>query len=497
VIRATLAAAATFVVGGVMAVPPIVVREPGPGPTGPYLANVLARSDTRVIIADSVTLPADSTYPGAVVIIGRQATVSAPVDGDVIIVGGNLIVHPRARIAGRAIAIGGAVYPSLLARVRDGMESHRDFTFDTATVAGALELRYREFVTTTPTPTIALPGFYGIRRPTYDRTSGLSIPVGPLITLGGERLTIEPKATYRSQIGQIDPSVYGVLEAGRHIGITAFAGREPRTSDRWIASDLANSLNALILGRDTRNWYRASAGNLFVNRVFETPTMTATYELGGQFERASSARPDSFPTSGPWSIRGRNTSEGMFRPNPQIAGGDITSVIAGAKYEWTSTPIKAHLDLTGEVPTSMTSGGHFAQLTIDGQITVPTVGLQRYRFDVHSILTRGDTAPAQRFGYLGGPGTLGTVEPLLSIGGDELLFIENRYEIPVPAVTLPLVGYPTVAFRHLLGTAGIQHLPALTQIIGLRISLMILRGEVLRDVKTGKTEANVSLSLTR
>jgi hypothetical protein len=497
VIRAALAAAATFVVGGALAVPPVVVRVPGPGPTGPYLAYVLAQRNTRVLIADTVTLPADSTYSGAVIVIGRRVTVSAPVNGDVIVIGGNLFIHPRARIADRGIAIGGAAYPSLLASVRDGIESHRDFTFDTGTVAGALELRYRDLDVAPTTPVVTLPGIDGLLMPSYDRSSGLSVPIGALVTLDRERLTFEPEATYRSQLGLIDPSVRGELKAGRQIAVTGYAGRETRSNDGWIDSPLSNTLNTIILGRDTRNWYRASAGDLFVSRRFETSTMTATYRLGGQFERASSARPDSFPTAGPWSIHGSHSDEGMLRGNPQIQGGDITSVIAGARYDWTATDIKAHLDLTGEIPTSVTNGGHFGQLTIDGQVAFPTFGMQRYRFYVHSILTRGDTAPAQRFGYLGGPGTLGTVEPLLSIGGDEVLLIENRYEFPVPALTLPLVGYPTIAFRHLLGAAGIQRIPTLTQIIGLRVSVMFLHTEMLRDTKTGKTEANVFLSLSR
>ena len=71
-------------------------------------------------------------------------------------------------------------------------------------------------------------------------------------------------------------------------------------------------------------------------------------------------------------------------------------------------------------------------------LMVPTEGTQRgVLVQPHrrppfgnAILTRGDTAPAQRFGYLGGAGTLSTVEPLLSIGGDEMLFLESRYVHP-------------------------------------------------------------------
>ena len=103
----------------------------------------------------------------------------------------------------------------------------------------------------------------------------------------------------------------------------------------------------------------------------------------------------------------------------------------------------------------------------------------------------------QRWGYLGGAGTLGTVEPLLSIAGDELLFVESRYNIPIQALTLPLVGSPTVTLRHILGTASLQHLPGLTQIVGVRLSALLVRTEVLMDTKTRKVEVHTGLSLIR
>ena len=51
--------------------------------------------------------------------------------------------------------------------------------------------------------------------------------------------------------------------------------------------------------------------------------------------------------------------------------------------------------------------------------------------------------------------------------------MESRYIIPIQTVVLPLVGSPTVTLRHILGTAGIQRLPALTQIVGVRLSVSV------------------------
>ena len=49
--------------------PVVVVKDAGPGPVGRYLATLLANPGTRVIIADTVILPADSVYPSSVVIV--------------------------------------------------------------------------------------------------------------------------------------------------------------------------------------------------------------------------------------------------------------------------------------------------------------------------------------------------------------------------------------------------------------------------------------------
>jgi hypothetical protein len=223
-----------------------------------------------------------------------------------------------------------------------------------------------------------------------------------------------------------------------------------------------------------------------------------TYSIGAAFERSTPVRPGPAATGGPWSLTERNDPEdGMVRPNPQIAGGDITSATGKAAYQWMAGTVTAHLDVNLEVPLSVSTGESFTQTTVDGRIDFPTFGLQRYRLEVYGVVTSGDTPPGQRFSYLGGSGTLPTVEPLLPFGGDQLLFIESRYEIPMTFVTLPFAGSPTITFRHILGAAGIQSLPDLTQIVGARLSVPFVRVQWLIDTDTHKTKFTAGLSLSR
>lgn len=475
----------------------VVVRDAGPGPIGRYLQEVLAAPATRVLRGDSLEILRDSVFPGSVVVLARQVTFTGEIRGDLVVVGGDLVIKPGAKIYGRAIAIGGAAHRSLLAAVSEGRESYRDFTFDATEVGGTTELRYRSLIVVHEESAFQLPFPFGLRLPTYDRSNGLSLPVGPTLALNDGQLVLDGTATYRSQLGRIDPLVRATWRAGRKYSLDGRIGRETRTNDAWIASDLSNSVNVLLVGRDTRNWYRASIAEASAHRRFETPSMISTAHLGGRIERARAVRPGPIPTSGPWSFFGRKSEKGIYRPNPQIPGGDISSVLAGSTHQWIAQDFRANLDLGIEVPLSAPGDARFVQATIDGQVGFPTFRNHRYRFDAHAIVTQGDIAPQQRWGYLGGPGTLSTLDTLLGLGGDQLLFLESRYIIPISRVTLPKVGSPTLTFRHILGSAGVDHLPSLTQIVGVRLSVTLFRVELLMDTAERKPEFHASLSLTR
>src|SRR5689334_10898207 len=154
---------------------------PGAGPA------VLGRAvlAPHVAIGPAVqpaTLRRDASYPTTVIVLGRDAIVEGAVRGDVIVVGGNLYMHPGGRIAGRAVSIGGGVYESMLARIDGGISSYRDFTYDIAVSNGIYVLRYREVVARETSP-VSWPGVFGFSIPTYDRSNGLSIGVGPRFAL--------------------------------------------------------------------------------------------------------------------------------------------------------------------------------------------------------------------------------------------------------------------------------------------------------------------------
>ena len=474
----------------------VVVGDAGPGAFGRRLATMLS-SPHRLIAPGTVpaVLPRDSAYSQTVVVLDRNVVIEGRVHGDVIVIGGDAFLHPGAVVDGRVVAVGGAVYQSRLAITRDGVESHRDFTFETTGSGARYVLAYR-VVREHPSPPFSLPGVYGVRIPTYDRSDGLSLPFGPMVAFDTGYYELNPLVTYRSDIGAFDPSVDGEFAFGRRVRAHVFVGRTTLTNDNWIWSDLVNSAAAIGLGLDTRNYFRADRAEATVHGLLESTTIEFAPFVGVRAERDRSIGPDSLAIGGPWSLFGRTDSDRMLRPNPPVAHGDLRSALVGGLFDWELQGVRISFDLTNELAAFDVGSRRFIQSTLDGVVRFPTFGAQFFYFNAHAIYTFGDTAPPQRWGYLGGSGTIATL-PLLSLGGDRLLYLESNYYIPIPWIDLPIVGSPSVTLRHMIGSAGVGGLPSFEQNLAARVALSFVRFDAAVDPARQTWEFGLGLSLAR
>jgi hypothetical protein len=452
-----------------------------------------------IMAADSVSqviLPRGTELPRTVVILGGDASVGATVRGDVIVVGGDLFLRPGASIDGQAVAIGGGVYGSTLASVRGGTESLRDHTFDIAQHTEVTRLDYRYIGSREPG--FELPLLEGLRIPTYDRVNGASVPWGPVLRPTA-RWIVDPTITYRSHSGEWDAGVNALFQLGERYTLTIDGRRSTFTNETWIYSDLINSFNSLVGGSDTRNYYRADRGEVTIRRYDEyvEPRLALERFIGVSSERAWSVGSPDTLGSRPWSFAGRYDVNKLARTNPAIEPGRISSVFVGgvARYQLGDVRITG----TGriEVPIETPGDERFAQATFDASIAFPTFGVQRFRSDLHVVATVGDTTPPQRFAYLGGTGTLPVIEDPLSLGGDQLLQLDSRYEIPIPRVAVPFLGSLTVSLRHRIGSAGVQGLPRFVQNLGPVMSLGFVRVDYVIDPATNEGRFAVGLSFAR
>jgi hypothetical protein len=180
--------------------------------------------------------------------------------------------------------------------------------------------------------------------------------------------------------------------------------------------------------------------------------------------------------------------------------------------------MRADLEVGGFNP-QVGDSRSFGQLTVDGSITFPTFGTQSLRFDGHFVATAsGEVAndhvvvvgpgqailltgavtstPRQRWAYVGGLGSIPTIT-MLSRGGDELIYLDGRYDIPIDRIQLPLIGPPVLTLRTVLAGADTARWPSLAQAIGVRASASVVYAEYLIDPSNRHGFFGVGLSLRR
>lgn len=451
--------------------PRLYVRHPGPGAPGRIITAAVAAPHLLIRPAmGKARLLRDSTFESSVIVLGADADVASVVHGDVLVIGGDLFLHPGAAISGRAVAIGGSVYSSTLASVQGERLSFPDVTFDAIGTPQGIALDYRGGAAPEGPPIVSLPFGYGFKIPQYSRVDGASIGWGPHIALGVDRLTLDPAITYRSDLGAVDLSAVARLRAGTGLFVDVTAQRGTFTNDAWIRSDITNSLTTLFAGYDYRNYFRADRIEGRIEREMSTESNRTTVSLGVRTERDWS-----IDAGGPWSLAHDDALDGIFRPNPSVIRGRLSSAVAGVhgEWNWERVLITGGLDL--EVPFDAPNDSRFTQGTLDLGVDIPTFGAQSITLRTHSVWTAGDTAPPQRWAYLGGTGSLPTFD-ILQFGGDRLVYLEGDYNIPIQQLALPFIGAPVLSFRYMAGSAGVHSLPPLQQNVG--VGLQVLASSV-------------------
>ena len=455
----------------------IVVRTGAGRNSAEFVREAVSQPHVIVRGTGRFDLPRDSTVTSTLIVIGRPTYLASKVQGNVVVIGGDLFLRPGVDVTGHAVAIGGTVAPTSLGRVGGRIESYRDDVYDVSQGASGTVLDLRATEAADPIPLVQTNGIYGLMIPTYERVDGLSLPLGALVTLPGGGVVLEPTVTYRSRLGAWDPSVTAMVNEGGSVHFAGRAGYFSRTNDAWIYTDLVNSATSFFAGIDTRNYFRSKTAEARVFAAIARPGLTLEPFIGGRYESVSPIT----AAGNVFSFKGRKDDEKMARPNPAVEAGTIGSGLIGAQLYDTMGVVTSRLRLEAEQSFATVNGtGGFSQFTFDGRVAFPTFATQSLRIRAHGVGTIGDSVSRARYAYLGGSGTLPVVD-LLELGGTELLFVESRYLIPLPGVVLPLVGSPILSLSHYLGSAGVGSLPSLEQELGAGIGLSALHFDFTTD----------------
>ena len=86
---------------------------------------------------------------------------------------------------------------------------------------------------------------------------------------------------------------------------------------------------------------------------------------------------------------------------------------------------------------------------------------------------------------------------MLELGGDQLLFVDARYNIPIARYQLPFIGPPVVILREALDGAGVGEFPAIHQASGVRLAAGFLYAEFMVDPARRQGHLSAGITMRR
>lgn len=415
--------------------------------------EVLARGTYLYIDRDTVLGP-EFHAPADLVVYAAEVRLEGSVAGSAVVIGGDLWIRPGGRIGGSVAVIGGGVYPAGLAVVdrdsihytdpRAGLDIRTRPTGREGEYVAAAEIRHP------PRPALFAPAVGPF--PSYDRVNGLTLQasanINPTREEGGPVFTVW--GAYRwEQENRLGGGVRWRVPLGHeNLQLSGEASRATRTMDEWIRGDVANSVRALVLGRDYRDYRDSDVLRVMVERPVGKPLIPGETWLGPRLG-VQLSEDRALRAQAPWALFDR---EGLERENPAALEGTFVSLLAGTVFQWRGRSSSFNGDLNLEHALAAPGDAEFSQALAQGTYVSRALRTHYMRVYARAMAPIGGDAPPQRRGILGGSGSLPT-EPIAAFRGDHLVFIESSYIIPINNIVLPVVGSPSVEAVHLAGAA--------------------------------------------
>jgi hypothetical protein len=398
-------------------------------------ANLPRALETRLLHMYEVTgarYTGETTIAAGLVVEGDMAAMTGPlriagrIEGDVAMVGGDVILEPGGEVGGSITVVGGQVrmaddavvggsitaYGSSTGdgrradRDRDG--DRRDRWWDRYRDRDRGDRGYSRLMVRAGT--------------SYNRVEGLPVLFGPVVeTAGRNPLRVEALAIWRTEAGaslDTDRMGYRVLAeqymGGRRafsVGGTVHSMVDPM--DRWQLSDLEASLAAVLFHHDYRDHFDRTGWSAFL-RARPVPGLDARVTYRDERHGALAA-------ADPWSLFNRSDS---WRLQPLVAEGTLRTLGASAELDGRDRRDEPRDGWLARVSAERPVGGALALPAVNGWAAAPVstgfttgfVDVRRYTpvGDRSGLAMRvvgggslgGEALPPQFQHALGGPGTL-------------------------------------------------------------------------------------------
>jgi hypothetical protein len=439
-----------------------VVRRTGHGTRSldARLERILADPAYLVLTRDTTVARGD-TLAGPILSMANRLVIEGTIIGDLVVVDANVYLRPSARIVGGVLNIGGGLYRSEQATITGSYDDqplapyHVERDGNAFIIGGDVEEKIVTFK----------PAF-----PVANRVDGIRPSFGAQLAFPVSRtahIELEGWGGFAfERDGGFEEQAQGGAELRWRrevVYVGAGIDRNTATNDTWIRSDLKNTLSMLWEGKDYRNYYDAKRVYAFVGRDLVRGGHEALIRLNLQREHASSLF-----TGDPWAL----FPPDEFRFNPPIDDGVSTSAILGLSGTWSGATTAAVYDGAVEVAADGPLGGEFNFMTyrVWGEWAMQALANHTIEIETRfqGPLPGTDSLPRQRWGMLGGSGTLYT----FGVGefiGDRVVFVESKYMIPLP-IRLPILRSPHLDFIYATGMAWSNRTdPTFEQNVGVRL----------------------------
>ena len=466
--------------------------------------RLLRRGEYVAFVQESRTVPAGDTIGTNLLVLDGELYLEGVVLGDVVAIDADVYMRPGSVVTGDVVSAGGGLYRSELSEVGRRVRNLPNLPYQVDSRANGVVIVSRE-----PFRALDLGPAFGFRIPEYNRVDGFAPEWGFTLStrpvLAGFAPGVRGHVGYRTEPGEFTGGGSAFLESEQFL-IEGGWSRLTRSNDRWIRGDVRNSADFLLDGDDMRNYYDADVAFGLARYRLGSEEASRFVDLGLRYEDEAAR---SMRAQNPWTIFGDDT----LRANPTIHEGSIRSFIPFIAAEWltphTATDARVEVEMgsfTSDVDPLVcaplldcpAAESDFTRLRIDSEFAMQALMDHTLEIELQFMLPVGgdEPLPRQRWGMLGGSGTIRTVDDA-AFYGDHLAYSETEYIIPLRFVTLPRNIVPTFELLHMAGlawTGDRDEDEDFIQNVGARLNVWALYARFLIDPESGDNELTAGFS---